>query len=106
MSVSPSFLCCFIFLLVYLKNADNHAVYVGDSATLSFLQLIRMMVESTSGPSSFTMDPQRHRIMENKLSVPKDVRLIHLLPDANMAQVLVESFFVNVCTVWMLVIDY
>ena len=79
-----------------MRGADLPAVYVGDSATLSFLQLIRMMVETTLGPSPFTVDPKRHRILERSLTVPSGIRLTHLLPDRQTARVLVDSFFINV----------
>lgn len=77
-------------------NADGLPVYVGDSATLSYLQLIRMMVESVAGPSAFTVDPLRHRIMETTMTLPPSFRPTHLLPDRQTAQVLVNSYFVNV----------
>lgn len=71
-------------------------MYVGDSATLSFLQLMRMIVESVAGPSPFTTDPRRHRIVENSLSLPQGVRYTHVLPDRKTADVLVASFLMNV----------
>lgn len=74
-----------------------HSVYIGDSATLSYLQLIRMIVESSTGPSPFTMDPQRHRIIESIGTVAPTVRNTHLLPDRITAMSLIESFFINVC---------
>lgn len=40
------------------------AVYIGDSASLSFLQTIRRIVTSSIGPSSFTTDEQRHNPVE------------------------------------------
>lgn len=40
------------------------AVYIGDSASLSFLQTIRRIVTSSIGPSSFTTDEQRHNLVE------------------------------------------
>lgn len=79
-----------------MPNADGLPVYVGDSATLSYLQLIRMMVESVTGPSAFTVDPRRHRIMEPTMTLPSNFRPTHLLPHRQTAQVLVNSYFVNV----------
>ena len=55
-----------------------------------------MMVETTTGPSAFTADPQRHRITEATLSMPSNARLTHLLPDRDTALVLVDSFFASV----------
>lgn len=74
---------------------DNNKVYVGDTATLSFLQLIRMMVESTMGPSTFTTDPRRHRLTENILELQPKQQMTHLLPDKQTTTVLVKSFFIN-----------
>lgn len=71
-------------------------MYVGDTATLSFLQLIRMMVESTIGPSTFTTDPGRHRLTENELHSQDKAHMTHLLPDKQTTHVLVNAFFVNV----------
>lgn len=70
-------------------------MYVGDSASLSYLQLIRMIVESVSGTSDFTLDPRRHRIMENTISL-QDTRPTGVLPDRRTADVLADSFFTNV----------
>ena len=78
-----------------MPYADGDPVYVGDTATLSFLQLIRMMVESTMGPSTFTTDPRRHRLTENTLELRPKQQMTHLLPDKQTATVLVNAFFVN-----------
>ena len=72
-------------------------VYVGDSATLSYLQLIRMVVENSSGTSPFTLDPSRHKIMENTIVLPPNIRQPHILPDYKTAKVLVDSYFTNTC---------
>jgi len=71
-------------------------VYLGDSATLSFLQLIRLTVESVAGRSPFTDDPNRHRIVENTKGLPANIRHTHLLPDKETANILVQSFMRNV----------
>lgn len=78
-----------------LQDPTGRVVYIGDSATLSFLQLLRMMVETVSGSSPFTSDPRRHKIVEGQYSLPSGYRHIHLLPDIQTATVLVEAFFVN-----------
>lgn len=82
-----------------------NVVYIGDSATLSFLQLIRMIVDNVAGPSPFTMDPRRHRIVENTISLPPNIRRTHLLPDRQTADVLVDSFFTNVSIFPLLLIS-
>lgn len=72
-------------------------MYIGDSATLSFLQLIRTYVESIAGShNAFVMDPKRLKIVESTVTVPHDIRRTHLLPDWQTATVLVNSFFTNV----------
>ncbi|KAF2712837.1 hypothetical protein K504DRAFT_422940 [Pleomassaria siparia CBS 279.74] len=78
-----------------LQDPTGRLLYVGDAATLSFLQLLRMMVENVSGPSQFTNDPGRHKIVEGQLSLPPGARHTHLLPDQNTAHVLVDAFFIN-----------
>ena len=79
-----------------LEDGTGRLVYMGDASTLSFLQLLRMIVETTVGPSPFTMDPERHKIKEIPFSLPSDTELTHLLPDRQTALILVDSFFVNV----------
>lgn len=39
-------------------------MYIGDSANLSFLQVIRRIVQDSLGPCAFTSDPSRHFIVE------------------------------------------
>jgi len=78
-----------------LQDPSGRVLYIGDSATLSFLQLLRMMVETVSGPSPFTSDPRRHKIVEGQYSLPPGYRHAHLLPDSQTATVLVEAFFTN-----------
>lgn len=70
--------------------------YLGDSATLSYLQIIRKDVESIAGPSPFTFDPNQYHIVENTNVLPQNVRNIHLLPEKATAVVLVDAFFTNV----------
>lgn len=71
-------------------------VYVGDAANISFLQLLRMIVETTAGSSPFTLDPERHRIVEAKMSLSHDLNLTHSLPEKATVLILVDSFFTNV----------
>ncbi|KAF7546860.1 hypothetical protein G7046_g9182 [Stylonectria norvegica] len=70
-------------------------LYVGDSAALSYLQLIRMVVEDIAGESQFTLDPSRHKITEPSSTVPESNVPRCVLPDRETADVLVESFFIN-----------
>ncbi|KAF1843000.1 uncharacterized protein K460DRAFT_367924 [Cucurbitaria berberidis CBS 394.84] len=78
-----------------LQDPTGRVLYIGDSATLSFLQLLRMMVETVAGSSPFTTDPRRHKIVEGQYSLPSGYRHTHLLPDVQTARVLVEAFFIN-----------
>jgi hypothetical protein len=71
-------------------------VYIGDSATLSFLQVIRILLEPLCGRCAFIDDPRRHRITEPQFTLNSALRLNQLLPDIKTAHVLVESFFLNV----------
>ena len=78
-----------------LEDAQGRLQYIGDSANLSFLQLLRMIVETISGPSSFSLDIVRHRITEREFETPPDVDLRGLLPDKETALVLTEAFFTH-----------
>ncbi|KAI0816555.1 fungal-specific transcription factor domain-containing protein [Xylaria sp. FL0064] len=78
-----------------LQDSTGRLLYIGDSATLSYLQWIRMIVEHISGPSDFTVDPRRHMIMENAISLPQDMRPTGILPDQRTAKILINSFFTN-----------
>lgn len=78
-----------------LQDPTGRVLYIGDSATLSFLQLLRMMVETVAGSSPFTNDPRRHKIVEGQYSLPSDYRHTHLLPDMQTALVLADAFFIN-----------
>ena len=79
-----------------LEDVTGRLVYIGDASTISFLPLIRMVVETTAGPSPFTMDPERHKIEETPFSLPSDTELSHLLPKKQTALILVDCFFINV----------
>lgn len=56
-----------------------------------------MIVEASVGPSDFTMDPSRHKIMEATSAIPDNIRPPHILPDRDTANALLDSFFTNVC---------
>lgn len=74
-------------------------MYIGDASTLSILQLIRIIVENTAGTdmgSPFINDPKRHRILEKIIDFPENARLPSILPDKQTADILIESYFINV----------
>ena len=79
-----------------LDDGAGKLIYMGDSATLSFLQLLRVIVESVVGPTIFSSDPGRHGISENHFSLLPDVQLTHQLPSKETTMILVDAFFVNV----------
>ncbi|KAG8526648.1 uncharacterized protein KY384_008077 [Bacidia gigantensis] len=93
-----------------IEEADNHMMtrmmedgggsgrllYIGDSSTLSFLQLLRMIIETASGPSKFTLNPGRHRVTEPELTLSSHrPPPTYLLPDKTAALMLVDSYFTN-----------
>ncbi|KAI1777911.1 fungal-specific transcription factor domain-containing protein [Hypoxylon cercidicola] len=78
-----------------VSQLDFILEYVGESASLSYLQLIRMIVSSVAGDSAFTQDTARHNIVENTIQLPQDIKPTGVLPNRKTADVLVESFFIN-----------
>ncbi|KAK4171202.1 fungal-specific transcription factor domain-containing protein [Triangularia setosa] len=83
-----------------LQDQSRRLLYIGDASTLSILQLIRIIVESTSGAemgSPFIDDPKRHRIQETIIDFPENTRVPTLLPDQETTQVLIASYFTNTC---------
>ncbi|KAI0388637.1 hypothetical protein F5Y17DRAFT_190133 [Xylariaceae sp. FL0594] len=78
-----------------LQDPSGRLLYIGDAASLSFLQWVRMIVENVSGVSEFTQDPSRHKLMENVISLPADSRPTGVLPDQRTAMILIDSFFIN-----------
>ncbi|KAK2004839.1 fungal-specific transcription factor domain-containing protein [Colletotrichum falcatum] len=78
-----------------LQDPTGRLLYVGDSASLAYLQLIRMIVEASVGPSDFTLDPSRHKIMEATIAMPANIRPPHILPDRDTANAMIDSFFTN-----------
>lgn len=75
------------------------SVYIGESATLSSLQLLRIVVENTAGETPFTSDPSRHRIMENVVVLSPTHELPGVLPTLQTSEALIEAFFTNVSTI-------
>ncbi|KAI0128610.1 fungal-specific transcription factor domain-containing protein [Xylariales sp. AK1849] len=81
-----------VYLQRMLQDSTGRLLYVGDSATLSYLQLIRMIVDGIAGPSKFTMDPKRHMIMEAVIEPPPNNMPSGVLPDRRTADVLTIGF--------------
>ncbi|KAJ9202526.1 transcriptional regulator family: Fungal Specific TF [Paecilomyces variotii] len=78
-----------------LNDGKGRMLYIGDSAPLSYLQTIRQLVGTVVGSSAFTIDPQRHKILEASVSIPPPHQHTCTLPDREVAFFLVESFFAN-----------
>ena len=89
-----------------LADGSGRLVYIGDSASLSFLQMLRMIVETVAGPTSFSSDPGRHTLTESKLSPLPNAQLTHLLPPKETSIILVNAFFVYVSTAHMTLVAY
>ncbi|KIM99984.1 hypothetical protein OIDMADRAFT_70834, partial [Oidiodendron maius Zn] len=79
-----------------LQDNMGRMLYLGDSATLSFLHSIRRLVANSLGPSPFTMDSSRYKILEAAISIPPSCQLNYALPDPEAAQYLVGSFFASI----------
>lgn len=83
--------CKGIPLLIY-----HYLVYFDDSADLSYLQWIRLVSGNVCGPSDFTLDPQRHMVFEGLSSLPPSELFDGILPRRNIADTLIDNYFVNV----------
>lgn len=74
-------------------------VFIGGSATLSFLSCVRMIVEGEDGCSEFTNDPNRHNLMETVCPSPDGTEPAHMLPDREIVEILVQSYFTHVWSI-------
>lgn len=79
-----------------LEDTIGTLLFVGDASNISFLQLLRMVVETAAGPCEFTLDPRRHRLDDRVLITSLQDPLVFQLPKRDTALVLVQSFFTNV----------
>lgn len=79
-----------------LTPTSTLSVYLGDSAPLSGLQLLRAIVENAFGQCDFTTDPSRHKIMENIVELSTSNELPGVFPSIPASNALIESFFTNV----------
>lgn len=55
-----------------------------------------MIIDSAVGPSPFTLDPNRHMILEAAVTIPASVSIPPPVPDRDTAAILVNAFFTNV----------
>jgi hypothetical protein len=55
-----------------------------------------MIVYNTTGSSAFTDDPNRHHILEPATSITPTSMIPYMLPNRDVTNFLVESYFINV----------
>ena len=79
-----------------VRDPTGRLIYVGDAATITFLQIVRQIVESAVGGCALTQDPKRNEITEVHLKLPPDVHLTHQLPTKQTALILVDAYFTHV----------
>ena len=79
-----------------VRDPTGRYIYLGDTATITFLQIIRQIVESNVGVCALTQDPKRNDIIEVQLKLPADVHLTYQLPERQTAVILVDAYFTHV----------
>ena len=79
-----------------VQDSTGRPIYVGDAATITFLQIIRQIVESNVGVCALTQDPKRNEMIEVHLKLPADVHLTYQLPQKQTALILVDAYFTHV----------
>ncbi|KAK5990037.1 Filamentous growth regulator 27-like protein [Cladobotryum mycophilum] len=78
-----------------LEDEANRLLYIGDASSISFVQLIRMLVDHTTGSSPFTLDPLRHKMLDLPAPIPQTSMVPYILPDRETSNLIVQSFFTN-----------
>ena len=79
-----------------VQDSTGRPIYVGDAATITFLQIIRQIVESNVGVCALTQDPKRNEMIEVHLKLPANVHLTYQLPQKQTALILVDAYFTHV----------
>lgn len=79
-----------------VRDPTGRQIYVGDAATIAFLQIIRQIVESNVGVCALTQDPKRDELTEVHLKLPANVHLTYQLPEKQTALILVDAYFTQV----------
>ena len=79
-----------------VRDPTGRSIYVGDAATITFLQIMRQIVQSNVGDCALTQDPKRNEITETHLKLPTDVHLTYQLPRKQTALILVDAYFTHV----------
>ena len=77
-----------------LLNSAGNLRYFGESSPLSLLQECRSIFKAVLGPSIFTDDPKRGRVMDEPSQSKKGIRI--LLPKRELCNILVTLFERNI----------
>ena len=78
-----------------MTDASVTAFY-GHSANASFVHLLRVIMQTALGASSFTNDPSRNDIWVPRLSDSISSKYPYQLPDREISRILINSFFAQV----------
>ncbi|KIX00330.1 uncharacterized protein Z518_10469 [Rhinocladiella mackenziei CBS 650.93] len=73
-----------------LLNSKGEKVYVGETASLSFLQFLRHIIRQQMGPSIFTENTRRNVMLE--VNTPEDTNS-HFIEDEMQKRPLVDVYF-------------
>ena len=85
----------FYTMIRMLEDSNGNVQFIGDSSNASFVQLLRMIVETVYGPCDFALDPNRHKFNRRdtwNFSISKST---DVLPDQETAIILTKAFFTN-----------
>ncbi|KAI1134164.1 hypothetical protein F5Y05DRAFT_241894 [Hypoxylon sp. FL0543] len=86
------------------RSRSNISVNGEEAELMSFPRMLMDTstgrLQSVSGTSDFTLDPQRHNILENVIQLPQEIQPTGVLPDRKTAGILIDSFFTHVCIVF------
>ncbi|KAF2668195.1 hypothetical protein BT63DRAFT_270332 [Microthyrium microscopicum] len=78
-----------------LEDSNNRLLYIGDSATLAFIGLLRNSIEPLVPGCDFVSDPRRHMITEPQLTVIGKTPLNNMFPTQSTAKLLTRYFFLH-----------
>lgn len=78
-----------------LHDNTGRMLFIGDSATLSYLHTLRQLIEGLMGSCALTTDPHRYKMVELSVAAPPSYMMTSVLPDMEAAMFLVDAFFAN-----------
>jgi hypothetical protein len=84
--------------------ADPRSVYLGDTSTLAFLELVRHQVSNIASESDFVADGEKFNLVEHLVQIPPSAKTPCPFPDRDITLYLVKAFFTHVrtlCPRWM-----